>query len=784
MPTYRVTLPPSNYPPTAPYANLSDHFARLVRRGLLRAVIIKMLLYPQSRQSIDMKSIPLRKTKCHKASKRIEPRLSHETDSLERADLERQDAFELPTDSESGGSGADFEYIHMSKHDSLNSTGTFIDHGSGAATPNKNVRHCSSINLINLESTSDEGSVSPLKKESLVIGSKTMKAIGRNSSQQSVIIHTSEARLELGSNNDMASSREHDDKHHLLLQQQTSEASGKSSVYGGRLGGAYLACENLADMCDETKIKNNNSSSAPVALSPPERHSMPNIFVGNRFNRSSKTSVYVPTWKDRNDMQNQSADVAADSLSPDTVDGEIHASTLDLPAMCREAPDQLQAELLYNFNESDVISPPSLYKTSYVETVPIRKSNDSTKTSQTELCIEPRRNSNNELKTKLDSIKRCISYHYVPLAGDGEEPGNEGNQIPPDRNENRRFLSQDTQDSSCTKCKCCESSQCPSPRSSDSGMAGSCTITSPDPPQHEGTYEAYYDVDGNLQLLSNNTNVNDDLTRFDVCGTFREKFLDMSQQPYQLQQQQQQQRQSDNEAFRPLQTCSTLTSVTSLEFQRNSKSIFINSMAPSSSKPSTSNLTFTSSNEHTSPDNTTDSEASSAMFRSGMYAHWWKKENLPHDLVKSIAKVCKKHLPSPQASVESHCSLCSGSFCSMGASGYSEGATYCSLCQDCCNSSCSSSSLISTNTTTTITSAECPLCSNTTQSSNAEVYPTSSRPHTLLSSPSSSVECPICSGKYLARGESLSSGREDETAPPPLSSSRAEGKHFKPICVS
>lgn len=789
----RITLPPSNYPPTAPYAKLSDHFAKLVKSGLLKTFIIKMLLYPQSRQSIDMETIPLRK-KFHKSSKKFARSLSHDesdtsAEKLAAGGLERQDAFSLPTDSESGGSAVgsaidgsnDFDFMQYSKNDSM---ATFIDHGSGAATPKK-TRHCSSINLINLDSASDDGCDPSLamKKESLVIGSKTMRAIARKSSEQSIIIHTSKAHLAFGVGQSSDSATTSRPKPHLL-QQQTSETSGQSSVYGGRLRGAYIACENLTDLSDETKIK--DCSSRQLATSPQERHSMPNMFVGNRFNRSSKTAVYVPSWQDRSDMQNQSVD--NEESSQDCVDGEVHAtSTLDLPAMCREAPDKLQAELLYNFNDharsSDVIAPPSMYKTLEADG---RSSNANGVTiSQTELCFEPKRNSGEDSQQRRNSVKRCISYHYVPLAQEGEDSNSSGNQVPPDRNANRRPFGGSSQDhkdgGSSTKCKCCESSQCPSPRSSDSGMAGSCTINSPDPPQSEGTYEPFYDVDGNLKLLSNCSNANDDLTRFDVCGTFREKFFENSQQPA-------------ASPPRTMQTHTTTaeTSVTSLEFQRNSKSIFISSTAPSNNNPSnsSSHFTFTShSNKDTDDEEnqiaaTTSTaqginEGEPGVFRSGMYAHWWKKETLPHDVVRSIAKVYNKRLPPPsnQTSIDSRCSQCSSCFCSLGASGYSEGATYCSLCQDCISTCSSSSQQIATNTTTTITSAECPLCcNNISPNRNSEVNTTTVAPsHSLLSSPASSVDvvdCPICSGNYLARVESLSSGKdEDDFVGVPSSSS-------------
>ncbi|KAI8114953.1 Rho guanine nucleotide exchange factor 7 [Lucilia cuprina] len=796
--TYRITLPPSNYPPTAPYANLSDHFAKLVKKGLLKGFLIKMLLYPESRQSIDMKSIPLRKRRCHKASKKLIKKFTNEeadSGSSDRTELERQDAFELPTDSESEGEDIDvhddFEFIKFNSDkrglegcDSFASAGTFIDHGSGAASPHK-ARHCSSINLINLDSMSDEES-KPMKKESLVIGSKTMKAIARKSSQQSFIIHTSEAHLELGSHMTTLEKP-------ALLQQQTSENSEMSSCYNGRaLGAAYVACENLADLSDDAKIKNTTSE---LTISPPERHSMPNMFVGNRFNRSSKTAVYVPTWKDRQDMQNQSADVA--ESCDITTEDEIHSSCLDLPASCRDAPDKLTAELLYNFEESDVIAPPSMYKS-------LGQSQNQTMTnmpgsvSQTELCIEPKRSSRDS--QKRESVKRCISYHYVPLANETPAQPNRNNSNPNLKTASndptphcpssslpntqaqpttQRFGNGDEVDGhqSSSKCRCCESSQCPSPRSSDSGLAGSCTITSPDPPQNEEAYEAYYDVDGSLKLISKTANAaeTNDLTRFDVCGTFREKFLEAIQQTNEMQQQ-------TCTATQSQLPTTTLTSTTA-EFQINRKSIYINSLASTNSHEAAA--ATSSHTPNSNAENSDDINPETGMFRSGMYAHWWKKETLPKDVIKGIAKVYNKRLPSAQSSKESHCSVCSSCFCSMEASGFSEGATYCSICQDCSSSFCSvSRNDLPTNTTTTITAADCPLCCNTRNSTHRK-----SNTASVLASPSSSFDCPICSGAYIARPDSLGSIREDAQQYQPQQQHHyqqqqqqqafAEGKHFE-----
>jgi len=81
-----------------------------------------------------------------------------------------------------------------------------------------------------------------------------------------------------------------------------------------------------------------------------------------------------------------------------------------------------------------------------------------------------------------------------------------------------------------------------------------------------------------------------------------------------------------------------------------------------------------------------------------MYAHWWKKERLPPEVVRGIALAYNKSLPSKDSKDSG--SVCSSCFCSLGASDYSEGALYCSVCQNCADYY-NGSATSTTNTTTT-----------------------------------------------------------------------------------
>lgn len=431
--------------------------------------------------------------------------------------------------------------------------------------------------------------------------------------------------------------------------------------------------------------------------------------------------------------------------------------------------------------------------------------------STTELCIEPQRasgRSDSSKEKRPGSIRRCISYQYVqmsnehvddspathtsPIASESSgssngNPRNNNNQldhnIPMERtHRHQQQLRNENNDTSNSKCKCCESSQCPSPRSSDSGMAGSCTITSPDPPH--GNYYAGEDL---AMSATSNSDLNvSDLTRFDVCGMFRAKFLtpeatqDLIDNTDSVEQFHH--RQQHNALTSPIATIkgAPISTLTTAELQISVTSTTIDSVASSSSHQlmtnSQANMQFSSSlDDIVSP--ATANTADGQLFRSGMYAHWWKKEKLPPAVVRGIAKA----LQSPQLSKDSRCSMCSScaSCVSGGGSGFSEGTAYSSLCRECmCFCKFNPGGQNSTSTTTTTSMVQCPLCSTddddftdikeslATHSerasrlsfSNTGAVTATTGSSSTVSSPSSSLDCPICRG-LLMRGESLCSNQ-------------------------
>ncbi|XP_053677504.1 uncharacterized protein LOC128727599 [Anopheles nili] len=164
-------------------------------------------------------------------------------------------------------------------------------------------------------------------------------------------IHTSTARLLLGD-----------------LKQQFSEQSQMSSFeHVGFVAHGLMACENLLNLDESMQIKH----SLQQRMITEVRHSMPTYFVGNRFNRSSKTEIYIPSWK------KDCREGALDNIDHNDI---THSSSLDIPATIPvPMPDLMTAELLYNFpqsmkDEHDDMSPPPAIGNSH----PVRSGSSST----------------------------------------------------------------------------------------------------------------------------------------------------------------------------------------------------------------------------------------------------------------------------------------------------------------------------------------------------------------------------------------------------------------------
>ncbi|XP_055371064.1 uncharacterized protein LOC129605372 isoform X1 [Condylostylus longicornis] len=848
---FSVTLPPKNYPPTAPYAALNAHFRQLVKKGLLKRDIVKALLYPSLlNKKYDTSDIKRRKRKTLTRMKK-RPIGEDSITEIKESDCDLtesndESALDLPTDSECDSEAGScesnpFEYIKFytgKKHSkdiasTLTHYETFIDHGgssndektlSKAEKTTKSVQCEIQLHVDEKATNANSLYETEQKTDSLVFGSKAVRVLNRKSSEQSIIL-TSTARLNIGVPG-------------AHLKPQISDVSQISS-FDARTSRELLACENLTDLNDETQFKSKflNAKTTSFDTVGERSRSMPNYLVGNRFNHSDSTAVYIPTWRDC-ETQNQSVDhddkvkrnchtidkesYAEEHLnsSPMLVkENEIHSSSIDLPAIM-PAPDKISAELLYNLDGSmtslhrssshlfvedsknklldnrqsqginlsreaspfknhslnsdkRIKSTQNISESKYLSSgrwkeleeidfeklerdceelenyLLMDKRYPSPRTSQMHKFISsniqnkkkgnnlpshiteesdtsksdfdtfprkyefPVKNNDNflnreipeenpesnlkkssetknegkecesnitvlqkaasfDVKEKIlrpnehkkfehqlqqnastsssgaNPIRRCISYQYISMGlnlqnnsnipGSMHGDGDSSKNIEKPNNTHQKF----TKSQPGTKCKCCESSQCPSPRSSDSGMAGSCTIASPENFKYPEEYYYPFNTDIVDDILENKGNelqqsqsVSNIPAKFDVCGMFRNKFLTQSQEQAILANQEEQ-----NNTDRKSRDISKSNVTHNVIRGRSVESIC---------KPMP--LKIHTQSVRVKEPRVTQTEQSEVekigVFKTGLYAHWWKKENLPIAVIRGIlsAKESSQNIP-------------------------------------------------------------------------------------------------------------------------------------------
>lgn len=456
-------------------------------------------------------------------------------------------------------------------------------------------------------------------RDSLPICSQTIKLADTKTPSRESVVHTSTARLNMGE-----------------LKQQYSQ----QSEFDNRLPG--MACEDLVNLDDSMRIKNVLKQKTLMD----ERHSMPTLFVGNRFNNSSSTKVYIPSWKDKQDIQKQSV-CDHDNLNRDvtpvssrsSTSTTTHSSSIDLPASYTvlPVPDKITAELLYNFDQSidksdsNIIKPPSMFNNVSLSRDMSPFSTHSLN-SDLKITTKSRKNSISVSKSpKRDSVRRCISYQYVRL-----------------NNTNNTKVN----DKCCT---CCNGSRCHSPRSSDSGMAGSCTIASPDPPNKtsdEFYYPFEYDMIGlrhsrsshnlgrfNFTSLNDNVNKNEkdntDSGQYGDSSLVQDEILKTSDNKIKTSNLSLNLRISNiNDMFE------LSTSRDTVKRQSRCRSIERDCNILDSFNEEDTNEIIQNNNNCVEFHLTPDPEK---RYRTGLYAHWWKKEKLPIEILRELYRLKKNN---------------------------------------------------------------------------------------------------------------------------------------------
>uniref|UniRef100_A0A182MMV9 DH domain-containing protein n=1 Tax=Anopheles culicifacies TaxID=139723 RepID=A0A182MMV9_9DIPT len=592
---FEATFPPSNYPPTAPYAELTSYFRRLFRAGELSRYVVQALLYPQVTQTYDRRKVVMRRRR-HKTTVRLQRRekeaaaraaapehsevefksaeqpqnrreeeaehivegqssqlTHHRYDSSDsessscassscsrsRSNFERQNAVDYVEEDEDAYETITF-FAGKSKPNpdsSCEGSTVYESYGDPHSTEGSSFtyrndrRKTSSVRSeqrgASLSEEEEDECENVTSRSSEMIGSAAVPFLrlndrdslnsgdahdgARSNAGRTSGIHTSTARLLLGD-----------------LKQQCSEQSQLSS-FEHRPAHGRMACENLLNLDESMQIKHSLQQKTIAE----ERHSMPTYFVGNRFNNSSVTEIYIPSWKDERQAGDGQGPTTTPNLTGNGVGStdrnSVHSSSLDIPAIV-PAPDPVTAELLYNFpttattcvsvgvddrpmpdknvlgclsREQSPFRKHSINSDKKLVLNPNHRRKDKDNSQDASKGSEPRLGQC-ATEAPTSTARRCLSYQYVELSGKGNStipakmldsnnnlPGGEKGRCDKDvkaRPEDDTDHMSGGYHPTCPdclehKCRFCSFySRGHSPHSSDSGMAGSCTISSPDGP--------------------------------------------------------------------------------------------------------------------------------------------------------------------------------------------------------------------------------------------------------------------------------------------------------------
>ncbi|CAH0556423.1 unnamed protein product [Brassicogethes aeneus] len=397
---YKPTNPPENYPPTAPFAGLTKYFHKLIKEKIITQRLLRQLLYSEYLNKMNLNLVRIRhhKSECVIVTKSYHLRDSiincdsdsdtdsdsSDSDSSDDGNIKRQNAVDLDSDSEDSSDNP-FGYIR------------YYNPRTGLEREEKKY-----------ESFVDYGEPFVAKPGALVILEDEPK-------KKSIVV-TSTATLK--------------------LTKQDSESSNASSFVTSK---PNLACIDIPNLDDNTEM---SVLSVPQNYIPNARQSCPTKFVGNKFNESSLTTIYIPSWSNSDNNISCQTKFEVHSNSSSTT----HSSSLELPVNTLPLPDNIVAELLYNidgeFNQSESLD------------------SDVTEHSSRTVIKPPKMFENNTLSLDIKHI------------------GFRKHSINSDKPRRRSSIQINPQDFSEEVCRCCMDNY--SPRSSDSGMAGSCTLNSPD----------------------------------------------------------------------------------------------------------------------------------------------------------------------------------------------------------------------------------------------------------------------------------------------------------------
>lgn len=392
-----------------------------------------------------------------------------------------------------------------------------------------------------------------------------------------------------------------------LLQKQWSDNSDASSNFNTK---PSFACEDLAHIDGNIEL---NTLNLPQDYMPTARQSCPTKLVGNKFNESSLTTIYIPSsWSNSDtNLMLQKKQIEQNNNRKSGSSTTTHSSSLELIVNPVPVPDNVLAEILYNFNDD-------FQKSESVETVikpPTMFQNDEAACNLSLQNIGFRTHSINSDKPKtirrrsiqIDTenmnrpLRRCVSTQFLRLE--------------------TRQSTTTTTTSTQSFCRCCLEHN-HSPRSSDSGMAGSCTLNSPDlghtgedrfsnTDMMEQLYHKYSDlIDGcgSRNVISLSEIQARDFESECVCTSPFGSTPRTSCQPL------------SNNVLTGSYDC-LRTSVASNNTDGNNRTICPNSNIE----------------QHTNEiDEKIVENEQPMIYKSGLYAHWWLKAKIPANVIKGI----------------------------------------------------------------------------------------------------------------------------------------------------
>lgn len=591
--------------------------------------------------------------------------LSHLASSSAATNDDHGEVEDLGTTASSETSSVDFTRHHKGRgsyelREASHDTDTFIDHGSKFVVDCtkdifaslEQVRAARAQDAVKVDRDSDGSFIfmhnrkkcDTEQRDSLKYYSKPVRLVIDRTNQcgnrAESIVHTSTAQLVIGGG-------------------KIGVTSGTDALKPGRkvsdLTNLLSKEEDDVNECTADDSTAMSTGGTAETMHGDGRHSMPTLFVGNRFNCSSLTEVYIPSYREKKDalsVDDMNSDDCMDATSmggTDLVDcgssrsiATTHSSCMDIPAII-PAPTDMTAELLYNMDVTDtdrqrgdsvrspdnaskyVIKPPSMFETAS------RASSNSDLMAASgaqadDKKIVMRRNSG-ENKSNETKNKRCISYHYINMHGDEK-------QLRPKLNIGDTIGSSGVKSHS-KKCECCASSRCPSPRSSDSGMAGSCTISSPDAPikLFDPDYEHFHnlefaDADGDADDADVTAPKFHALLHSQSSHNFG-RFHDMSFR-------------ADNNHDSGQYGHSSLAPEDAAADPEESD---INNMFELSiSRDTVKRQSRCHSAERAlEPSAVAHDTNRRLIFKTGLYAHWWKKEVMPGAVLRDIHNLAHPH---------------------------------------------------------------------------------------------------------------------------------------------